>query len=78
MSDVDIEDYVQGIEYRQVGVGVVDPEDSDWVVFHCCYGDTYQAFWEADAWWVVIVPGDPSDGPFESIDDVVDFLNNDE
>lgn len=74
----EIEDYVQEVEWRKVDVGNVGPSEADWVIFHCAVGDTYQAFFEDDGWWIQVFAGDPSEGPYESVDAIVNRLNDDE
>lgn len=73
-----VSEYVEEVEYKAVGVGAVEPEDADWVIFHCVAGDTYQAFWESEAWWLEFLMGDPSEGPFGSVDEMVDWLNDED
>lgn len=72
-----MDDYVEEVEYRAVGIGAVTPEEADWLVLHCVAGDMYQAFAEDGAWWLLFIPGEPSEGPFATDQDVVDWLNAD-
>jgi hypothetical protein len=65
-DDVAETPYVLEVEMRQPW----------WAVFHCESGDTYEAFFEDEAWWICTTPGEPSDGPFETVDDVTNWLEN--
>jgi hypothetical protein len=58
-------DYVERVEMRR----------DDWAIFHCQCGDTYQAFLEDGSWWIQLYPADPSEGPFKSVNEVVNLLN---
>jgi hypothetical protein len=66
-------DYVLEIETRTTADGEYE---GDWVILYCDYGDTYQAFYEGGGWWIQTDPGEPSNGPFETIEDVIDWMNN--
>jgi hypothetical protein len=67
--------YVQSVEFRTTSDG---NHPNDWMIIHCAYGDTYQAFLEDGAWWLQFLPGDPSVGPLESSDAVTAWLNTDQ
>lgn len=75
---VDTEDYVTGSDFTDYIDGSGDRVENGLMLIHCVGGDEYSAWFEDGAWWLLFVPGDPSEGPFATPEDVIDRLNTGE